>query len=569
MTRQAKKVPGGILTGGVEPPRFPHLARHDPAQLGQALAAAGAAVARNPLKATSPTGRWGLRLWKTGTATLNRLAGRPAEGPMPADPRDKRFADPAWEQNAVYWGLRQVHLAWRQYGLDLLEVAGLDRTRASKAELALSMLQDAMAPTNFPMTNPAVLKRAFDTGGRSLAVGWRTFADDLRHNHGRPRQVDTTPFAIGHNLACTPAKVVYRNHLVEVLQYLPQTGEVSAVPLLCSPPWINKYYVMDLAPERSFIEWAVRHGRTVFVLSYRNPGASMAHTTLDDYLVLGPRKAMDVICDITGASKVDFAGLCLGGTLAVMTAAYLRRESDDRLGTITLLNTLVDFSEPGVLGRFTDPPTVARMERRTRSGYLPARDMTAVFDFLRPNDLIFPYVVSNWLMGLQPPAFDILAWNADATRMPAAMYSQYLRELYVGNNLVRGKLAVRGRALDLRDVDQEVYVVSAVNDHIVPWTSSYATLGHLRGDSRFVLSSGGHIAGIVNPPSAKAWYLTGEQHPGDPLRWRENANRHAGSWWDDWARWGAKRAGEPTSPPPIGSENYPVLCDGPGEFVQS
>jgi polyhydroxyalkanoate synthase len=554
---------------GALAPEVDLFADNDPALLGRALTAAARAAVRSPLATTSLTLRLGERLWNAGTATVSRFAGRQADGPMPVNARDKRFTDPAWEEHPAFWGLRQAYLAWGQYATDLLNAADLDKVQAAKAELAVSFLHDTLAPTNFPVTNPAVLKRAFETGGRSLLDGWRNFVDDLAHNNGRPRQVDTSPFEVGRNLACTPAKVVYRNDLIEVLQYLPQTERVHEIPLLCSPPWINKYYVMDLAPQRSFIEWAVQHERTVFAISYRNPDASMAQTTMDDYLVKGPRAAMDVISDITGSDKIDFVGLCLGGALTMMTATYLDEVGDDRLNSITLLNTMVDYTDPGVLGTFTDEETVTKLERKMRRrGYLEAKDMVGTFDILRANDLIFNYVVSNWLMGKQPPAFDILAWNGDATRMPSAMHSFYLRNFYLENNFVRGRLQVRGQTLDLGDVDQDLYIVSAINDHIVPWTSSYATLKHISGQARFILSSGGHIAGIVNPPSAKAWYITGEEYPEDPKQWRERGERHSGSWWEDWAGWGAKRSGPLIEPPGIGSEIHPPLGDGPGAYVK-
>jgi polyhydroxyalkanoate synthase len=542
---------------------------NDPALFGRALSAAARAAVHNPLATASSTARLGERLWNAGTAAVSRLAGRPAEGPMPV-PKDKRFTDPAWEENPAFWALRQGYLAWGEYAMELLRSSDLDRVSESKAEMALSFVHDALAPTNFPVTNPAVLKRAFETGGRSLADGLRNFTDDLLHNGGKPRQVDTSPFEVGRNLACTPAKVVYRSDLIEVLQYTPQTERVHEVPLLCSPPWINKYYVMDLAPQRSFIEWAVQHERTVFAISYRNPDASMAGTTMDDYLVKGPRAAMDVVTEITGAEKIDLVGLCLGGALTMMTATYLDEVGEDRLNTITLLNTMVDYTDPGALGTFTDEETVAKLEKKMQKhGFLEAGDMSGTFDLLRPNDLIFNYVVSNWLLGQQPPAFDILAWNGDSTRMPAAMHSFYLRNFYLHNNFVKGRLTVRDQVLDLSDVDQDLYVVAAINDHIVPWTSSYATLKHIRSDTRFVLSSGGHIAGIVNPPSPKAWYLTGSEYPEDPQQWRNGAQKHDGSWWEDWTEWGAKRSGPLVEPPPTGSENHPVLGDGPGEYVRT
>ena len=455
MTVPDSTVPGATVpdsdtpaaqAAGVLAPEAGLFADNDPALLGQALTAAARAVTHSPLAATSLTLQLGERLWAAGTATISRLAGRAAAGPIPVNTRDKRFTDPAWEENPAYWGLRQAYLAWRQYGMDLLQVADLDTVQQGKAELAVGFLHDAVSPTNFPVTNPAVLKRALETGGRSLLDGWRNFTDDLLHNNGRPRQVDTTPFEVGRNLACTPAKVVYRNDLIEVLQYLPQTEQVHEVPLLCSPPWINKYYVMDLAPHRSFIEWAVQHQRTVFAISYRNPDASMAQTTMDDYLVKGPRAAMDVISEITAANKIDFVGLCLGGALTMMTATYLDEVGDDRVNTITLLNTMIDYTDPGALGTFTDEQTVAKLERKMqRRGYLEAKEMAGTFDLLRANDLIFNYVVSNWLMGKQPPAFDILAWNSDTTRMPAAMHSFYLRNFYLQNNFVKGALQVRGR----------------------------------------------------------------------------------------------------------------------------
>jgi polyhydroxyalkanoate synthase subunit PhaC len=543
---------------------------NDPALMGEALAAAARATARRPVAGASLAFQFGERLLTIGSATMARLLGDAADGPMPADPRDKRFADPAWTDNPMFWALRQAYLATRQYGMDMLRLGDLDPVQEGKAELAMGFVADALAPTNFPLTNPAVLKRALDTGGRSFVEGWRNFVDDMLRNKGRPRQVDTSGFEVGRNLACTPGKVVYRSDLIEVLQYGPQTDRVHAVPLLCSPPWINKYYVMDLAPGRSFIEWAARHNRTVFAISYRNPDASMAGTTMDDYLINGPTAAMDVVQDITGSNKIDLVGLCLGGALAMMTATYLDEIGDDRINTMTLLNTMIDFADPGALGTFTDEASVAKLEQKmAKRGYLEAEEMAGTFDLLRANDLIFNYVVSNWLMGQKPPAFDILAWNSDSTRMPAAMHSFYLRRCYLENRFARGELELAGQRLDLKDVDQDLYIVAAINDHIVPWTSSYATVHHVGGDARFVLSSGGHIAGIVNPPGPKAWFEAADRYPASAVAWREGASRTQGSWWEDWAAWGAERAGTLVDPPPMGSERHPVLGDGPGEYVRT
>jgi polyhydroxyalkanoate synthase len=358
---------------------------------------------------------------------------------------------------------------------------------------------------------------------------------------------------------------------MELIQYSPQTEKVHARPLLCSPPWINKYYVMDLAPTRSFIEWAVQHGRTVFAISYLNPSKDMGHTTMDDYLLRGPQQALDVVCDITGAETVDIVGLCLGGALTAITAAYFAQGGDERVGTLTLLNTMLDYSEPGVLRNFTDERTVERLIKKiARSGTLEGTSMAGTFDVLRANDLIFNYVVNNWLMGQDPPTFDILAWNSDSTRMPAAMHAFYLRNFYVRNRLAAGTLEIAGRTIDLSAIKSPTYVVSAINDHIVPWQSAYKTTGLVSGPVRFVLSSGGHIAGIVNPPTPKAWFLADDTDGAPPASaeaWREQAKRHGGTWWEDWTRWSTESAGEMVDPPPTGNDNYPVLGDAPGTYV--
>jgi polyhydroxyalkanoate synthase subunit PhaC len=362
--------------------------------------------------------------------------------------------------------------------------------------------------------------------------------------------------------------VVFRNHLMELLQYEPQTETTYEIPLLLSPPWINKYYIMDLAPGRSFAEWAVRHGHTVFAISYRNPDATMRDVALDDYLLHGPHTALDVIRAITGSPKVNMVGLCLGGTLTAMLLAHLAHEREDRIETATLLNTLVDFGEPGMLGSFTDARSVRRMAARMADGgVLDGRDMALTFDLLRANDLIWSYVVSGWLMGEKPPAFDLLAWNADSTRMPAAMHSFYLRHCYAENQLARGEMELAGTPLRLEQIREQVYVLAARDDHIVPWTSAYATTQLVGGAARFVLSSSGHIAGIVNPPGPKGRHWTNDETPSDPQDWLEGAVERRGSWWDDWTAWIAARAGGRREPPPTGTAEYPPLGDAPGDYV--
>ena len=544
----------------------------DAAGFGDALTQALRSSLTDPAVPAQATLRLATDLARIPWVAATRWFGREIDTPVPVDPKDRRFADPAWSTNPFFYGLRLTYLSTCRYARDVVGAAPVDADVARKAQLALDVTLDALAPTNFAATNPAVLKRAFDTAGGSLVKGAATFLDDLVNNEGRPRQVDTSGFTVGGNLAATPGKVVFRNELMELIQYAPQTERVHARPLLCSPPWINKYYVMDLAPGRSFIEWAVQHGRTVFAISYLNPSKDMGDTSMDDYLVNGPQKALDVVQEITGAETVDIVGLCLGGALTAITAAYLVQGNDSRVGTLTLLNTMLDYAQPGALGNFTDERTVEKLIKKIeRSGTLEGTSMAGTFDVLRANDLIFNYVVSNWLMGQDPPAFDILAWNSDSTRMPAAMHAFYLRNFYVRNKLAAGTLEIAGRTIDLSAIKSPTYVVSAINDHIVPWESAYKTGGLVSGPVRFVLSSGGHIAGIVNPPSPKAWFLAddGATPPANAADWQAGARKQSGTWWEDWTRWAAESAGEMVDPPRLGSAAHPVLDDAPGRYVHT
>jgi polyhydroxyalkanoate synthase subunit PhaC len=553
---------------GVLGPEADMLASADAAGLGQATFAVLSRAARQPSAMAAATLRFWTSAAMAGPVAAARWMGMDVAPPVAVPEGDKRFADRTWSDNPAFFALRQGYLAASRLADDLLAAGSGDAMDDAKAALATGFLVDALAPTNFLLTNPAALKRAFETGGASVAAGAGHMVDDLLHNNGRPRQVDTRPFKVGKNLAATPGKVVFKNDLMELIQYAPQTEQVRSVPVLASPPWINKYYVMDLAPGRSFLEWAVQHERTVFAISYRNPDSAMGGTTLDDYLIHGPREALDVIGEITGSPKIDIIGLCLGGALTAMLAAYMAEKGDDRLGSITLLNTLLDYSEPGVLGAFTDEKTVSRLERQMAAkGVLEGSQMAGTFDMLRANDLIFNYVVSNWLMGQEPPAFDILAWNGDSTRMPAAMHSFYLRSLYMRNELARGEMELAGQRLSLSEVKNDAYVVGAVNDHIVPWHGSFKTIALMGGKVRYVLSSGGHIAGIVNPPGPKAWFEATSHTHADPEQWRASASKHSGSWWQDWTDWSDSRAGEHVNPPATGSRRYPVIADAPGEYV--
>jgi len=403
-----------------------------------------------------------------------------------------------------------------------------------------------------------------------VVAGLRAMLSDVATNNGRPQQVDATKLRVGQELAATPGKVVYRNRLMELIQFDPQTDEVHEIPILASPPWINKYYVMDLAPGRSFLEWAVQHGHTVFVISYRDADESMAATSMEDYLELGDLTALDVVQEITGAEKVNMVGLCLGGLIATIGTALLSaRGQGHRINSITLQNTLLDYTDPGPVSSFVHPDIVARLEKQMAStGYLPADSMAGTFDLLRANDLIFNYVGPNWLEGKTPPAFDILAWNGDSTRMPAAMHSYYLRHFYLGNELARGELEVLGERISLKEVTSDAFIVAAENDHIAPWKTSFTSTQLLGGDVTFTLSTAGHIAGVVNPPSPKAkHWVASDEAAADPEVWRQRATEVQGSWWETWTEWIGERAGGMRTPPPTGSEAHPPLGDAPGTYV--
>jgi polyhydroxyalkanoate synthase subunit PhaC len=507
---------------------------------------------------------------RIGSATLSRVLGGDAEAPM-GEPRDGRFKDTTWSENPAYWALRQEYLALVDLLESLAHAAGLDQDSEERAELMLGLLGSILSPTNVLPGNPSALKRAFETGGSSVVAGLRAMLSDVATNNGRPQQVDATKLRVGQELAATPGKVVYRNRLMELIQFDPQTDEVHEIPILASPPWINKYYVMDLAPGRSFLEWAVQHGHTVFVISYRDADESMANTSMEDYLELGDLTALDVVQEITGAEKVNMVGLCLGGLIATIgTALLTARGQGHRINSITLQNTLLDYTDPGPVSSFVHPDIVARLEKQmAETGYLPADSMAGTFDLLRANDLIFNYIGPNWLEGKTPPAFDILAWNGDSTRMPAAMHSYYLRHFYLDNELSRGELEVLGERLSLKEITNDTFIVAAENDHIAPWKTSFASTQLLGGDVTFTLSTAGHIAGVVNPPSPKAkHWVASDEAAADPDVWRQRATEVQGSWWETWTEWIGERAGGMRTPPPTGSEAHPPLGDAPGTYVR-
>ena len=552
-----------------EASEFEALESLDPHGFLEAWSRTASAALQNPEGLTKAWSRYVAGLVEASSAAADRAAGDETPGPIQPGRRDRRFGDPAWEENPAFFGMLQAYLLATQLVGDVLDASDVDEVTEHRMGFLTDVMLGALAPTNNFWTNPAAMKRALDTGGASVMRGMATFMDDVANNEGMPRQIDPDAFVVGKDLAVTPGKVVFRNDLMELIQYSPRTETVYATPLLMSPPWINKYYIMDLAPGRSFVEWAVEHGHTVFVISYHNPDAVDRDVSLDDYLLNGPIAALDVIREITGAEQANIAGLCLGGTLTAALRAYLAAAGEDRIASTTLLNTLVDFSRPGRLGAFTDRASVERLEKRmAERGFLDASEMMGIFTFMRSNDLVWNYAVNNWLMGEDPHPFDILAWNADSTRMPAKMHSFYLRSCYLGNELSQGRMELAGTVLDPASIHGDFYVLGAIEDHIAPWEGSYLTTQVLpNAGVRYVLSAAGHIAGIVNPPSPKAWFRTADVHPADPKEWLDASVRHEGSWWEDWAEWIGERSGERVKPPRMGSRKHRPVADAPGSYV--
>ena len=543
----------------------------DPVSFLRALASVVPALAKNPTGTVAANTRMALGLAAALRAAAGRSVGRSTAGPAAPAAGDKRFTDLAYAENPLYFLLVQQYLLTQRLVDELLDAAGLEAGKEVKARFAARFLLDALAPTNTLLGNPAALRQFFDTGGKSVLRGARNMLHDIRHNHGWPSQVDDSGFEVGVNMAATPGSVVYRSELIELIQYEPQGTRVHAVPLLFCPPWINKFYIMDLAPKKSLIEWAVQHGHTCFAISYRNPDSSMRNLGFEDYLKQGPLDAVRVVREITGAPEVNTVSVCLGGTLTAIGLAHNAAIGDGSIKSATFLNTHTDFSHQGMLEVFTDEATIAGLEKKmAKKGYLDSDRMAHTFDALRANDLVFSYVVNNWLLGKKPPSFDLLVWNKDSTRMPAKMHSEYLRSCYLNNEFARGEFRVDGQRVDPGKVDIDTYVLSAVDDHIVPWVSGYKTTQLLGGRNRFVLSTSGHIAGIVNPPGPKAkhWVNDGSLPP-DPLEWQKTAELQQGTWWEDWARWIARQGG-PKVPArrTLGSKEHPPMEPAPGSFVR-
>ena len=449
---------------------------------------------------------------------------------------------------------------------------GIDERTARKIDFYTRQFVDAIAPSNFLMTNPEALRATIESRGENLLNGLKNLLDDLERGKGRLaiKMTDMEVFRIGENIAVTPGKVVYQNNLMQLIQYEPTTEKVKRRPLLIMPPWINKFYILDLRPNNSFIRWAVSQGHTVFVISWVNPDELLAAKTFAHYMLEGPLDALDAIERATGEREANVIGYCLGGTLLASTLAYMAVKRDDRIKSATYFVTMVDFAEAGELSVFIDEEQLSALEERMNAkGYLEGSDMATTFNMLRANDLIWSFVVNNYLLGKSPFPFDLLYWNADSTRMPAAMHSFYLRNMYQENLLVKpGRITLDGVPIDLRKIKTPSFLLSTRDDHIAPWRSTYAATQLYRGPVKFVLSASGHIAGVVNPPGGKYGHWENEKNPPTPEEWFATATAHADSWWPLWGHWVSQYSGGEVPARHPGDRKLMPIEEAPGSYVK-
>ena len=516
-------------------------------------------------------GKTYLDLWGS---SARRLTGEQAEPVIEPPPRDKRFSDPEWKSNQFFDFVKQAYLLTTQWAQDLVRDAeGLDPHTRKKAEFYVQQITNALAPSNFVLTNPELLRTTLDSNGDNLVRGMKMLAEDIEAGNGqlRIRQSDPANLAVGVNMATTPGKVIFQNQVMQLIQYQPTTENVLRTPLLIVPPWINKFYILDLKPEKSLIKWCVDQGVTVFVISWVNPDKNLGSKTFDDYMKEGPLAAMDVIERTTGELKVHTMGYCVGGTLLASTLAWLAQKRRVRVTSATFLAAQVDFSHAGDLMVFVDEDQISALERDMQaSGVLEGSKMAMAFNMLRSNDLIWSYVVNNYLKGQPPSAFDLLHWNSDATRMPAANHSFYLRNCYLENRLSSGTMVLDNTLLDLSKVKVPIYNLATREDHIAPAESVLYGSQFFGGPVKYVLSGSGHIAGVVNPPAlGKYQYWTNDNIQDTTLTdWLKGAQEHKGSWWPDWRAWLASIDAEEVPARAVGSEALPPIEDAPGSYVK-
>ncbi len=546
----------------------------DPLNIGGAFMEMTTRLMANPAKLVqAQLGFWQdyMSLWQNAA---RRIMGIDSQPVIEGDPKDRRFKDDAWKENEVFDFIRQSYLLSARYVQDVVKQAdGLDSHTAQKVDFYSRQFVDAMSPSNFLLTNPEVLRKTAETSGENLLRGLNNLLADLERGKGelRIKMTDTDAFRIGENIAVTPGKVVYQNDLMQLIQYTPTTDKVLKRPLLIIPPWINKFYILDLRPKNSFVRWAVAQGHTVFIISWVNPDESLAEKGFDDYMNEGVLSALSAIEAATGETAVNAIGYCLGGTLLASTLAWMAAHNDDRIRSATFFVALMDFRECGELGVFIDEEQLQALEEKmNKRGYLDGSEMATTFNMLRANDLIWSFVVNNYLLGNDPFPFDLLYWNSDSTRMPARMHSFYLRNMYQENRLKDpGGITLAGTPIDLGLVKVPSYFISTREDHIAPWRSTYYGTHLLHGENRFVLAASGHIAGVVNPPEGgKYSHWINPELPDDPEDWFKGATEIPGSWWPDWQLWITaldKRQVKARQP---GDGKLTPTDDAPGRYVK-
>ena len=555
---------------------FTKLARAiDPFGVGRSLLKVQQTWLEHPFELAAAMTRFSGDMVALQTYLLKRACDIPADDVAAPHVDDKRFADPEWSKNPAWDALRQIYLVLARDTVDMVYSAPdmTDKERRRAAFWAKALI-NAVSPTNFFWSNPVALQKFVESKGESLVKGLDLFIKDMRA--GEVGMVDPTPFEVGKTLATTPGAVVFRNRLLEVIQYRPLRAKVHKIPVVLIAPWINKYYILDLDQKKSMVRHLLDQGFTVFVTSWRNPPADLADVRFEDYLTDGVDAIVDTARSICGVKHVHAVGYCLGGTMLSIYMAWLNRRFRSAgqmpIPHWTLLASLQDFSQPGEVEVFLDEDSVDELSRMmARRGYLEGQEMQTAFRMLRANSLIWHYVVHKYLYGEMPPPLDVLFWNTDSTRMPATMHSYYLRELYLKNRLIKpDALAISGEPIDLGRIVQPLYAVSAEDDHIAPWRATFRVANFVNGPVRYVLSTSGHILGIINPPvkpSKRAYWAAPAHRGDDPGSWKASGEQSPGSWWPDWMRWLKPQCGPMVKPPALGNEQCPVLCEAPGSYV--
>jgi polyhydroxyalkanoate synthase len=548
----------------------------DPFGVGRAFASVEAAWLQHPEVLVETLGKFACDLQSLQLNAWYRMLGVVQTDQVRAAPDDDRFVDPAWTELAPYDLVKQFYLLYTRWLQNsLYETPGVSQREKRRATFWARQWLNAVAPTNWLATNPVAVRKFWESGGTSLVAGLKNFLADLRE--GDVRMVDTSRFVLGGNVANSPGAVVFRNELLEVIHYAATTDRVHAMPIVLVAPWINKFYILDLNEKKSLIRYLVGRGFSVFVTSWKNPDAEAANATFDDYMLRGVLQAIEVAREVCSAKQVHAVGYCLGGTALAALMAWLNREhvdaADVPVAHWSLFATLVDFSRPGAIEAYIDEDSVASIvAMMSARGYLDSREMGRAFRTLRSNSLIWHYFVHGYLYGETPPAFDVLYWNTDGTRLPRAMHAWYLNELYLKNRLIEmDALTLGGHPIDLARIRQPLYAVGCEEDHIAPWKATFSIGGRIAAPIRYTLASSGHILGIVNPPvkPPKRWYWTGVPRAGESaVDWHERQEKHAGSWWDDWGAWLAKHCGEVREPPPLATAQHPQLAPAPGTYVR-